>query len=197
MAKFVNLFLSTVIIFLYFSVSQFSFAHILDRDDSMGVVIHIDPDDDPIVGEGSTFFFEYKDKENKFQISNCNCFLQIYDPNNEKVFDVNLLETKISGHGHKASNSETAAGIEFVFDDKGVYKIKLNGNPKDGTSFKSFSIEDTIRVERVSKTKIQVHDDKSKFHERSAIHLFFFLFIAVAFVVFQISNIKEGTVFGL
>src|SRR5689334_16513316 len=65
--------------FLIFSLflPQKVSAHILKYDGSIGAVLHVNPDDDPIAGETTGFFFEFKDKKNKFLPENCDCLVRV------------------------------------------------------------------------------------------------------------------------
>lgn len=46
---------------LVFALPQTASAHVLQTDGSIGAVLHVDPDDNPIIGEKATFFFDLKD----------------------------------------------------------------------------------------------------------------------------------------
>src|SRR5437773_8843060 len=56
-------------------------AHFLKIDGSIGAVLHVDPDDDPIAGEQASFFLSFKDKQHKFSPQNCTCTFSIQEQN--------------------------------------------------------------------------------------------------------------------
>lgn len=66
-----KLILSFFLIFAVFLIlPTIASAHVLKTDGSIGAVVHIDPDDDPIIGKSANFFLEFKDTKNKFQLAN-------------------------------------------------------------------------------------------------------------------------------
>jgi hypothetical protein len=105
-------------------------AHILETSGSIGGVIHIDPDDDPIVGLPSTLMFELKDKENKFELQQCDCSVKIFK--NDELIHQELL----------SSNS-----LPFIFPEKNIYRIEVSGNPKN-QEFSPFHLSYSVRVSR-------------------------------------------------
>src|SRR5947207_173429 len=84
--------------FLIFSILFFSgsvSAHILQTDKNIGAVLHIDPEDDPIAGEQSGFFFEFKDIQNKFEPKNCTCTISIIRENKE-IYSQPLFQDNVN-----------------------------------------------------------------------------------------------------
>lgn len=132
--------LLTVIVF-FIPLSGVS-AHVLESSGSVGAVMHISPDDDPVAGSRSDFFFEFKDKKNKFDPKNCNCTVAIIE-NGKEIFNESLF-----------SNSESPsldnASFSFTFPQRDVYEVRVIGKPSVGNSFDSFTLTYNIRVERVS-----------------------------------------------
>src|SRR5258708_4729715 len=86
-------------------------AHILKTDSTIGAVVHIDPDDDPIISEPAYFYFEFKDTQNKFDLKNCNCKVSIKE--NEKV----IYNTKLESSA--GSSTGTSATFNYIFPEKG------------------------------------------------------------------------------
>ncbi len=107
-------------------------AHVVKSDKSIGAVLHIDPDDDPIAGEKSTFFFDIKDKSGRFQESNCKCKLIV------KQSDIVIYEELFNRSG----------GGTFSFPERGVYSVSAVGEPISGNTFTPFELSYNIRVER-------------------------------------------------
>lgn len=128
--------------FLLLTLPTYVSAHILKSSGSVGAVMHIQPDDDPIVGEISSFYFDFKDKNNKFSAQDCTCLLTILK-NSEEVFVQPLFQD------HSVP-SLTNASVQYTFPEKGVYTIKITGAPKSEPTFEAFTLEYDIRVERTS-----------------------------------------------
>jgi hypothetical protein len=121
-------------------------AHTLKSDGSIGAIIHISPEDDPIIGEPAEFFFEIKDKENKFRLENCHCEALILK--DEKIiFSTAFMQ-------HTGESNLTNASFKYTFPEKGVYKILLNGMPLQSISFKQFSLTYDIRVTREKESTV-------------------------------------------
>jgi hypothetical protein len=118
------------------------YAHILLTDGSIGAVVHINPEDDPIVGENADFFFEFKDKENRFSPQNCDCQYQI------SLGDKQIAQGDLFGSSTNASLDQ--ASFSVIFPEKGLYTIVISGKPKSPNSFTEFSLKDSVRIERTS-----------------------------------------------
>ncbi len=127
-----------IVLFILYSFLQFTkpaFAHVLQTDGSIGAVLHVDPEDDPIVGEQSSFFFSIKDKQNKFSFANCSCTVTV------KENGTIMSQTTISDQT-----------FLYTFPRKGVYQVTLTGK-SNNKSFQSFSLTYDIRVARETKNQ--------------------------------------------
>ncbi len=111
---------------------QYAYAHVLESDGSVGAILHIDPGDDPIAGEKSGFYFDFKDKTDRFRVQDCDCRLVI-----ERAGKVI----------HDEPFSEPNGG-DFVFPARDVYRVKAVGQPKVAGTFDAFDMGYDIRVER-------------------------------------------------
>lgn len=115
-------------------------AHILADDGNIGAILHIDPDDDPIAGQQAGFFFEFKDKQNKFDPTHCDCTFQITE--NSKTISSQPL----------FANSQTPsldnASVFFTFPERNVYLVQVVGKPYTAGEFKPFTLTWNIRVDR-------------------------------------------------
>lgn len=132
--------------FLFFLVSLLTLhfilltsvsAHILQTDGSIGAIMHVNPDDDPIAGAPSTFFWEFKDTTNQFKIENCDCTVSILQ--NGKTIDEEPL---------------TTPDFTYTFPEKNVYQIHVMGHPKQGASFSPFMLLYDVRVSRESEVPV-------------------------------------------
>jgi hypothetical protein len=117
-----------------------AFAHQLATDNQMGVVMHIDPQDDPIAGKPATIFLEFKDKSTAFTLSDCDCKLAV-SANNTQLYAENLLQ---SGTGSNASE----ASVSYTFPQRDAYAITVSGTPLRGVQFQQFSVTFNVRVDR-------------------------------------------------
>lgn len=141
------------IVFLFLTICLSLFcpatvaAHVLKVDGSIGVIIHVSPDDDPIAGQESEFFFEFKDKEGKFSPEKCDCSISITTNGNEIVRE-QLFSTNTDA-------SLKNANFSYVFPQKGVYIISLIGTPYTPDMFQKFSLTYDLRVERTVKSVSQ------------------------------------------
>lgn len=133
------LFIITVILALVGTVPS-AYAHSLKTDDSIGAVLHIDPDDAPIARTLSTFFFEVKDKQNKFSGHNCTCILTI-EGEGRSTANVPLTV---------ASDNPTTLIANHLFSEPGAYTLTVSGSPNKENAFAPFTLTYTIRVEAAS-----------------------------------------------
>lgn len=114
---------------LFFTHS--AFAHVLQTDGTIGGVLHIDPNDDPVAGEVSSFFFDLKDTANKFTLSDCICKIAL--TSGKKT----VYETTLS----------TDPFFTYTFPDPGVYTLTLQGTSAN-QQFQPFTLSYVIRVEK-------------------------------------------------
>lgn len=115
-------------------------AHVLESSGSVGAVMHVSPDDDPIAGQQSDFYFEFKDKEDKFKPEDCNCIISISDSSGKEISNQPLFS------GSNDVNSRSAS-FSFTFPQKDVYEIHISGKSNSG-QFSEFNLEYELRVER-------------------------------------------------
>ncbi len=130
--------------FLTFNFLLLSFpnpvsAHVLKSDGSVGAVIHIDPEDDPIAGQETGFYFEFKDKQNKFKAENCDCTFSVM-AGGEEIFTQPLFQDN--------SPSLSNASVSYTFPRRDVYQVTVKGKPQTSNTFQPFTLTWDIRVER-------------------------------------------------
>jgi|GEM_PF-785460 len=113
-------------------------AHVLETDGSIGAIMHVDPDDDPIAGQPAKFYFEFKDKDNKFSFQNCDCSATI-TRNTQQVFSAPLPPD----------------GFSYTFPERDVYVLDITGQPKQAGQFQSFRLEYTLRISRTAPANSQ------------------------------------------
>ncbi len=125
---------------LLFFFPRLAFAHILVSDKNIGAVLHIDPEDDPIIGQPTNFFFEFKDKEHKFTPANCDCTVFILEAG--KIIATQPL------FQNNTSSQLTTATLTYTFPQKDVYTIRVIGKPAYQNAFQPFTLEYAVRVTR-------------------------------------------------
>jgi hypothetical protein len=111
-------------------------AHFVKSDSEIGAVLHVDPGDDPKAGEESNIIFEFKDLNNKFNLTNCDCSIVIYKEGQE-IFSERLAPV--------APDQNLSSVTSFVFPEKNVYKIKVNGKSNENL-YPEFMLEYDVRV---------------------------------------------------
>lgn len=159
----------TSVFFLLFSFfTSVTYAHVLKSDGQIGAVLHVNPDDDPVAGEPTGFFFEFKDKENKFTPQSCECTFSITKDGN-LIYSVPLFKDN-------SSPSLTSPSIFYTFYEKGIYQVKVAGGPTNDGTFSPFTLVYDIRVAREAASAAPVNSvtqsERSGDNVDSAILLF-------------------------
>lgn len=125
--------------------TNYTLAHSLKSSGTISALMHINPNDDPVAGQDSEILFLINDKDKKFQAENCNCTASVIE-NDKELFSSPLFKGKTSYRGI------FAPAIPFVFPHKGIYTIKLAGEPKDHGLFQNFSVSYKIRIDKDTNT---------------------------------------------
>jgi hypothetical protein len=134
-----TLLLSLLFLFITATPAQ---AHVLITDGTIGAVLHVDPEDDPIAGARSNFFFEFKDKQNKFKSENCDCTFTIKE-NDNVIFTQPLFQ-------NTNNPSLNNASVSFTFPKRDIYEVSVVGKPHSPGAFQPFTLTYDIRVERTA-----------------------------------------------
>lgn len=162
---------SLLIITFFLAFPSQVFAHVLKTDGPVGAVLHIDPDDDPIVGQEAHFYFDFKAQGTVFNIGTCTCVAKILENNNE------VYSKALAGFDQDL----TSAHFSFTFPEKGVYQVVVSGNQKIVGSTKNFKLVYDFRLERQSGST----SNTSNFFEQYSIFFVFgvigLIFIGVYF----------------
>jgi hypothetical protein len=117
---------------VHFTLVPMAFAHVLKTDGTIGAVLHIDPEDDPIAGQDASIFFEFKDTKNQFKVENCN---------------FNVVITEDGQELSRQQLADSSSHIIYSFPHKGIYTVTVSGVPNNG-SFQQFSLSYDVRVAR-------------------------------------------------
>lgn len=115
-------------------------AHELVRSGNVGALLHIEPDDEPVVGTANRTWFETNQRGGKpINLTNCTCALSVYQgsvrPGAKPVSSPRLRTEK---------NKLTA---DLVFPQEGAYTLVLTGTPKPGATFNPFRLEWVVRAD--------------------------------------------------
>jgi hypothetical protein len=151
-------------LFLLFTTP--AYAHILKTDGMIGAVLHVSPDDDPVAGEPTLFFFEFKDKQNKFTPQNCECTTHIIRQDKE-IYYAPLFQG--------TNPSLDTASFTFTFPEKDIYKLQVTGKPRTADAFQPFTLEWDLRVARIANAGAQAPASTS--------HTFHYILFGAAFIV--------------
>lgn len=114
------------------------YAHVLRTDGSIGAVLHIDPNDDPIAGQPATLIFEFKDTQGKFQPGRCTCQLSITNGAGQQVL----------GQALTFPPGQQVAVNQFTFPTRDVYAVTAVGQPQTPNDFQPFTLTYSVRVAR-------------------------------------------------
>jgi hypothetical protein len=116
-------------------------AHEISRakDGNIGGLLHIEPDDAPMVGKANAFYFEVNQKGGKpILMSQCACTLSVY-AGNLRAGAKPLSTPKLS-----QAKGELQGSLNFAAP--GAYTLVLAGTPKPGAAFKAFKLIWTVQV---------------------------------------------------
>ncbi len=109
-------------------------AHQLETDGDIGVLMHVDPGDEPVVGEQATFMLDIQDRRGAFLLAGCDCRLRLSLDGGE-VFSGQIKDDK--------SGTLT---VQVLFAKPGIYRAEVTGDPLSGTVFQKFRVVFDVRV---------------------------------------------------
>lgn len=119
---------------LLISLPQAAFAHVLQSEGDIGVLMHVDPGDEPVAGEQATLMLEMTAKKGRFAIADCDCRLRI------------LSEANVVFEAPIAAGTGGTAAVPFVFAAAGMYRAEIAGSPRTGAPFRPFHVGFDVRV---------------------------------------------------
>ncbi len=154
-------------------------AHVLKTGGTIGAVMHVDPDDDPIAGSKSTFYLDFKDTTNRFKPEQCDCTLSIFQ-NGKEIYSQDLFE-------NTNSPTLTSVAVVYTFPTRGEYTLKVSGKPYTAGTFKPFSLTYDIDVDQqAAKTP-----GSSQSIWISGIYSGAILIISITFIIFFVRRFKK------
>lgn len=131
---------SILLLSLIFFVPKHTFAHFLESDNNIGAVLHVEPNDNPIAGSLASFFFEFKDKTNKFDPAKCDCTVVITEAG-KTIYSQPLFQ-------NTTKPSLTNASVFYTFPKEDVYVVKVIGKPQMPGGFQPFTLTWNFRVDQ-------------------------------------------------
>lgn len=156
-------------------------AHFLATDKNIGAVLHVDPSDSPVAGEQTSFFFEFKDKDNKFDPQKCDCSFEILE-NGKTVYLQSLYQ-------NVQNPTLSNAAVFHTFEKIGAYEIKVSGKPNSENAFKTFNLIWNLRVDRNEQNgSVNTRTVKSFF----SFHFLHLIIIGLGFVIFILLLKKDS-----
>lgn len=180
-----KLLLTVPILFAFLILVDIAEAHFLATDKNIGAVLHVDPTDEPVVGAQTSFFFEFKDKDNKFNPENCDCSFNIFE-NGRNVYSQPLFQTV-------TKPSLTNAAVFYTFSEKGAYEIRVSGKPNSANKFSSFNLKWNLRVEKTKTGQDLSGNNNSSFLSTHLVHLVLIVGASVVFIFLLLKNRKPKT----
>lgn len=111
-----------------------AFAHESKEDNNTIVVLHVNPNDSPVVGQKAGITFLITGSHVSFPSSLCDCTGTVLD--NSTVLTSKKLFTQ----------GKLRDSIPYTFTHPGIYQIRVTGTPQDPTTFKPFTIIFNLRV---------------------------------------------------
>ncbi len=114
-----------------------AWAHVVAADGSIGVTMHVDPDDQPVTGSPTRFYLWFKDTSDRLRPQDCRGTFSVSDGNDYVVATQPLFARSGSG---------LTDVHDVTFDKPGVYTVRINGAPTGTTTFHPFLITFHVRV---------------------------------------------------
>jgi hypothetical protein len=137
--------------------------------------MHLNPNDNPTVGQQSTLVFYVFDDQENFSGTHCDCNVNI------RMDGTNLLSKPIS-IGDKGYNH--VGELPFSFPMLGDYQIDFSGKPIDGSNFQAFNLTFT---ESVISSDPPRNPDKAYFIGAAVLGIFM-----IGLVIFTVREFKDA-----
>jgi hypothetical protein len=163
-------------------------AHEIQDDGDMSVLLHMEPEDSPIVGQEATLYFSFTEASDKFKVLDCDCELKITD-GNAQVKSLALSEVAESFGANVYTTNVT-------FPKKGVYTVDLAGKSKTA-AFADFHVDWFVRIERTDAAQAPIdpkvtEEDKRKMDLLNKSYIGGLGLLAVCAIVIVFINIRRN-----
>lgn len=170
--------------FVVFVVPPLTLAHELVTDGTIGAVLHIEPEDKPILNQQTRFLFEFKDRANKFDPTHCNCIFRIVQFGKE-IYRQPLLQDK-------NSSSIWNENAFYTFTQPGNYTVEIIGKPQKNNLFQAFILSYDLQISKEGKI---ISQDTHSWISTHSFHLFggilIGIFVIGAFIRETVIEYKE------
>ncbi len=128
-----GLFLSLALVLTL--VPGVALAHESKQSGDTIVFLHVNPNDEPVVGESASFYMLITKNRYQFPIEECLCSVSVLDSKGEV-----LVKKEFTGE-------LGSARVPYIFSKAGIYTIKIEGTPNVTGAFEPFSLSFEKRVE--------------------------------------------------
>ena len=109
-------------------------AHVLKVDGDLGAILHILPDDAPVVGVPVTYQLSFQEGSEDFSLENCYCRISF------------VADGEMIMQDWLAASSARVSENTVTFEEPGLYSFQVTGAPKAGAVFEPFTLEYSVRV---------------------------------------------------
>jgi hypothetical protein len=123
----------------------FSSAHEIKHVGTFDILLHRDPEDDPIARDPAQLYFSVTDSREKFKFADCDCRVAI------RLGDQSLVDRKLTPEDEAPDWGENVSRVEYVFPKRGLYVVTIEGASKSNF-YEPFRLDYDVRVERESTT---------------------------------------------
>ena len=130
----------TLLLSLLLSTTTGALAHEIARDGNVGGLLHIEPDDAPVVGQPNAFYFEVNQKGGRAVLmAQCGCTLKVY------AGSLRPGAKPLSAPVLSQAKGELTGQLNFP--TPGAYTLVLAGTPKAGATFAAFKLTWVVRAD--------------------------------------------------
>ncbi len=173
-----------LLFFVAFIPIKITKGHFVQSEDEIEVTLHINPDDNPIIGEPAKIYFQFDDPENIIAPQTCNCMVSIFLNNEELISQSLFLENEQTGFD--------TPSLTFVFPEKGLYQIKVTGSPINNEDFSGFASEYSLRISREPENSIPFLNTISDTKSLKTIVVYLFTIMIVILIANKMINKKRN-----
>lgn len=118
-------------------------AHETKHFKGIGVLLHMEPLDNPAAGEVAQLYFSFDDPSGKLKVEDCSCTVKI-------LKEGQLLHAADSSPENIAPDwGENVLRFPFTFPSIGIYQVEIDAASKTG-KFETFKLSYDKRIERQS-----------------------------------------------
>jgi hypothetical protein len=124
-------------------------AHVTKSDGDMKVMMHLDPDDEPLAGSSTKLHLLFRHAQQSFELSNCDCAVWIAPYKDLASIEATGTHIPLSEDMREASDSRVYA-TTTTFPTRGIYALVVEGTPREESAFKPFRVVFDTRVDQES-----------------------------------------------